>query len=362
MFNIHSTIGKLSLRLADKKGSLQYKSSVICFVYDRILWASEPFQLIVEAHRLGQITGQMSGDFVYGFYNQQLAIVTSYVAGRKLDDIQKLIMDFISTLRSHGVEIFLRNTVLLLSHITVLKEGIGSNVFQSNSLPSEDEILSDAKSGPSVLAFGKLHHLTRAFLFRQVSDTSSHIDISGSVDNSYQQLNPHFLLGYCFEGLASYLLARQSSGNSSTKWISRGDTILTRMRYWSDHSEWNWENKMLLLEAESMYTKGDHNRAGLLYERAIRSAHKHKFIHEEAIASELAGIFYNERGFRQKSYLYLVHSLKSYELWGAHAVARRVGTFIEDIFGPDYLIDTVAQESLEYLFATSQGRKRQEGE
>jgi hypothetical protein len=96
------SIGKLALRLVEKKGSLQYKSSVICFVY--ILWTVEPLQSIVEVHLLERKAGQQSGDFVYGFYNPQLAIVTNYVAGQSLDIIQKMILDFILSLQSHGVE------------------------------------------------------------------------------------------------------------------------------------------------------------------------------------------------------------------------------------------------------------------
>jgi tetratricopeptide (TPR) repeat protein len=189
------------------------------------------------------------------------------------------------------------------------------------------------------------------------------IDFSGPVDNSYHQLNPQFLMGYFFEGLTSFLLARRSSGDTSTKWIDRGDSMLTRMRSWSEHSKWNWENKMLLLEAESMYTKGEFDRAESLFDSAIRSAHEHRFIHEEAIASELAGMFYQEMGNHQKSYLYLAHSLECYEKWGAHAVARRVGSVIRDRFGPDICqLETGAVAPLQHLFASSQGKKRQQEE
>ena len=33
--------------------------------------------------------------------------------------------------------------------------------------------------------------------------------------------------------------------------IEKGDNVLTKL-YWSDHSLWNWESKMVLLEAEKM--------------------------------------------------------------------------------------------------------------
>ena len=64
-----------------------------------------------------------------------------------------------------------------------------------------------------------------------------------------------------------------------------------------------------------------------MYDNAIQSAHDHKFIHGEAIASELAGIFYHERGMCCKSYLYFVHSVRSYKEWGAHVIAECVEAF-----------------------------------
>ena len=78
--------------------------------------------------------------------------------------------------------------------------------------------------------------------------------------------------------------------------MEKGETVLAKMKLLSQHSSWNWENKMLLLEAEKMHTLGDFDGAASFYERSIQSAREHKFIHEEAIASELAGLFYLERG------------------------------------------------------------------
>jgi hypothetical protein len=345
------TIGKLALKLVEKKGSVQHKSSVICFVYNTIFWASEPLQLIVEAHLLGHKSGQQTGDIVFALHNMILAILTDYVAGQSLDTVRSNVMDFFSVLQRHGLKIFFKNPVLLLSQISVLSNG--PDAARVDNLPSEEDILADATSGPSISVYGKLHNLSRAFLLRQMYDASLYVDISGAVAESHHQLNPHFLFGYFFEGLASFQLARQTRSDESSTWIERGQSVLAKMRCWSEHSLWNWENKMLLLEAESMLTMGEINKAEPLYESAIRSAHDHKFIHEEAIASELAGIFYYERGLHQKSYSYFVHSVDCYEKWGAHAVVKRVKKFIGSIFSQniDQLI-SYADASMGHLSAS----------
>ncbi len=348
--------GKLALKqVVERRGSLQYKSSVICFVYDRILWAIEPLQLLVKAHMLGHKAGQQSGDIVFAFKNLALAISVDYFAGQTLDIVLSYVMDFLSKLEIHGLQMFSKNPTLLLSQVMVLKEGLNmSGVAHVDNMLSEEEILADARSGPSVFAHGKLHHLTRAFLFRHIDVSRQHFSTFQTNAESFNQLNSNFLFGYFFEGLASFQLARQSSDEESAKWIEKGQVVLAKILCRKEHSLWNWENKVLLLEAENMYTKGDVDRAGPLYDDAIQSARDHKFVHEEAIASELAGIFYYEGGFRQKSYSYLAHSVKSYEEWGAHAVARRVETDMRGYFGTDIdQLGTSADASLGHILAPS---------
>ena len=356
--NTPLTTGKLALQLVEKKGSIQYKSSVVCFVYNTILWATEPLQLIVEAHLLGHKAGQQTGDIVFALHNLILAILTDYVAGQNLAVVRNNIMDFCSVLRRHGLKIFFKNSVLLLSQISVLSNGL--DAAHVDNMPSEAEILADKTSGPSISVYGKIHYLSRAFLFLQIYDASVHADISGAVTESNHQLNPHFLFGYLFEGLVSFLLARKTGSSESVKWVERGQSVLAKMRCWSEHSLWNWENKMLLLEAESAFTDGDLDRADNLYESAVRSAHDHKFIHEEAIASELAGNFHFKRGLRQKSYSYLVHSAACYDRWGAHAVARRLENFIRIDFHHDIgqLDSNLDRSLLDDIFASSRENEK----
>ena len=135
--------------------------------------------------------------------------------------------------------------------------------------------------------------------------------------------------------------------------MEKGETVLEKIKLWSIHSSWNFENKMLLLEAEKMHTLGDFDNAASLYERSVRSAREHKFIHEEAIASELAGIFFLERGLREKSLNLFLHSIWSYKTWGALAVAKRVETFIESKFGSVVMQVVPSQDTFDCLFESS---------
>ena len=111
-----------------------------------------------------------------------------------------------------------------------------------------------------------------------------------------------------------------------------------------------------------MHTLGLFDRAVTLYESAIRSARDHKFIHEEAIASELAGMLFCQRRLHEKALNFLMHSVRCYKKWGALAVAKRVETFIASRYGEDCKQLGLSENALSYIFASSEGasKKRQE--
>jgi GAF domain-containing protein len=61
-----------------------------------------------------------------------------------------------------------------------------------------------------------------------------------------------------------------------------------------------------------------------LYEQAIRSARANGFVHNEALASELAARFYAARGFEQFASMYLRNARDGYRHWGAVGKVRQL--------------------------------------
>lgn len=67
----------------------------------------------------------------------------------------------------------------------------------------------------------------------------------------------------------------------------------------------NFENRAALVGAEIARIEGRILDAEHFYEAAVRSAHANGFVHNEAVASELAGRFYMARGFDKIARTYL---------------------------------------------------------
>jgi PAS domain S-box-containing protein len=97
-----------------------------------------------------------------------------------------------------------------------------------------------------------------------------------------------------------------------------------QLQVWADNCPENFGNRVALLGAEIARIKGRVPEAMDLYEQAIQSAHANEFLHNEALANELAGRFYLTRGFERIGGTYLREARHGYLRWGATAKVRQL--------------------------------------
>ncbi len=89
------------------------------------------------------------------------------------------------------------------------------------------------------------------------------------------------------------------------------------MRNAATNSDWNFTNKLYLLEAEQQSLCYNHPQAKASYDASIASAKKSGFIHEQGLASEKAGFYYKRTGDVQKASEYFNQARQCYEEWGS---------------------------------------------
>ncbi len=86
----------------------------------------------------------------------------------------------------------------------------------------------------------------------------------------------------------------------------------------------NFEDRAVLVAAEIARVEGRVLDAQLSYERAIRSSQKQGFIHNEAIAHELAARFYFSLRLESIAGFHLQNARSCYERWGADGKVRQL--------------------------------------
>jgi PAS domain S-box-containing protein len=97
-----------------------------------------------------------------------------------------------------------------------------------------------------------------------------------------------------------------------------------QLQIWAENCPENFDNRTALVGAEIARIERRELDAERLYEQAIRSAQAHGFIHNEALANELAARFYMARGFEKIAHTYLQDARDCYLQWGADGKVRQL--------------------------------------
>jgi predicted ATPase len=97
-----------------------------------------------------------------------------------------------------------------------------------------------------------------------------------------------------------------------------------QLEIWAEHCPENFENRVALVGAEIARIEGREFDAMRLYKQAIRSASANGFVHNEALAYEVAARFYEARGFDKIANAYLREARYCYLRWGADGKVRQL--------------------------------------
>ena len=132
-------------------------------------------------------------------------------------------------------------------------------------------------------------------------------------------------------GLVAFKIYRETVSDSI--WINRGDGCMNELKLWAvQGSDWNFDHKVQLMEAEHHFCSGNLMQATELYKKAIASARKHRSTIDEALACELAGEFFFEMGNFTTSLAYLRLAHQKYCEWGADGKATHLFSSISSKF------------------------------
>lgn len=209
---------------------------------------------------------------------------------------------------------------LLLSHqhLILTLTGSGENPFgmYNNTIQNEDELLEYTIANGMTTTTQDIHvdMLLLAFWFKRYDEAAEIINKC----TRHLVLNINDVFHVFFEGLTAFHFARCSPNEA--KWMGIGENALSHMRTWVKHSTWNFENKLLLLEAERFFSIGKREDAKNKYQASIESGRVHRFIHEEGLAMELLGKFHTENGDFDDADEQISNARSCYEKWGAFAL------------------------------------------
>lgn len=118
-----------------------------------------------------------------------------------------------------------------------------------------------------------------------------------------------------YSSIVCFTLSRRP--DDSAEWRSLALHGLDTAAAHAANCPWNFQHKVELLQAENHFLNEEHSEAAKCYERSIESAERHGFVHEAALFSERAAMFYFAMGNGSRATAYFRKARDEYLMWGA---------------------------------------------
>lgn len=126
------------------------------------------------------------------------------------------------------------------------------------------------------------------------------------------------------KSLVCFKAAQSSSGITSWKWKRRALKSYNLIQGWEKEKSGNITHSLHLLNAELAVLESNHHSAQSNYKSAIAVAATNGFLQDQALANELASVYYERRGLDSSRDRHLEAAIKCYSEWGAVAKVRLI--------------------------------------
>ena len=129
---------------------------------------------------------------------------------------------------------------------------------------------------------------------------------------------------YYYDSLIRLALFPDSEAAKQAEILQRVDRSQAKLKLCAEHAPMNHLHKFYLVEAEKQRVLGNSIQAADLYDQAIALAKEHEYLHEEALAYELAAKLYLSMGKQIIARAYMQEAYQGYRTWGALAKTRHL--------------------------------------
>ena len=307
--------GKLGYDLVEKRGLQRYQARVYLRFGNQVMPWSRHVKAGREFVRRAFDAANRSGDLTYAGYSCNNLNTNLLAAGDSLAEVQREAetgIEFAKSVRFDRVTDMITAQLALVRTLRGLTATFGSfDGGHFNELRFERHL-----SGGSAESWYWIRKLQGRFF---AGDYAIAIEASRNAERLLLGPDSYFEVAeYHFYAA----LARAGAFDSATE-ASRQDHLdaladhHAQLAMWAENCPENFENRAALVAAEIARIEGRDLDAMRFYEQAIRSAHANGFVHNEAVAHELAAQFYLARGIETAGDALLRNARDCYDRWGA---------------------------------------------
>jgi PAS domain S-box-containing protein len=271
-------------------------------------------------------TAQQAGDLTYAVFSQNNLLTNLLASGDPLADVQREAeagLDFARQARFGIVVDFITTQLQLIRTLRGLTPAFG---WLEDAGFSEGRFEQHLESDPS-LVMAVCWYWIRALQARFFAGAyASALEAASKAQPLlWTSLGLFELPEYhLYAALTQAALCDEAAGPELARHLEALAAHHYQLQEWAENCPENFENRAALVGAEIARLEGRALDAMDLYEQAIRSARANAFIHNEALAHELAARFYAARGFEDFARVYRRKAHEGYLRWAADGKARQL--------------------------------------
>lgn len=310
--------GQLGFDLVEKRGLMRYQARTYPTFATLTPWTKH-FASARDLIRRGFDAAHRNGDLTYSAYSWKILTTNYLMAGDPLADVQSEAEKALAFARKSRFGLMVAICGTQLGLIRTLR-GVTPK-FGCFDDEEFDELGTERLLGSNpVMSLAEFFYWTRKLQARFFAgDYAAAVDASERAQRlvwtATSQVTSADLPFY--GALARAAFWESSSSVERQRHFGALSGHHQQLKVWSEYCPANFENRAALVSAEIARIEDRTLDAERLYEDAIRSAHENGFVHNEALANELAARFYAARGYETTSQAYLRNARDCYARWGA---------------------------------------------
>jgi predicted ATPase len=318
--------GKLAADLVEKHGLGRFKARVYMMVGSHVIPWTKPIRTGRSLVRRAIDAAQEAGDLTYSAYSRTHFVTHLIASGDPLGDVQREAQAGLDFARQARFGLVVDRIIGKLQLIQTLR-GL-TPIFGSFDDAGFDEsrferrLEADPRLALAACWYWIRKLQARFFAGGYASATAAAANAERLLWTSptvVERAEYHF-----YAALARAALCDAEFAEERTQHVEALATHHRQLQEWAANCLENFENRAALVGAEIARIEGRELDAERLYEQAIRSAHANGFVHNEALANELAARFYAARGFEKIARVYLKDARHGYLQWGADGKVRQL--------------------------------------
>lgn len=263
-------------------------------------------------------TGCETGDLTYGAYALAVSCSQAFLCGKNLEELEPEISKHVRAI--DGLRLGGPLYSMAMVHQVILNlRGQSADLgrLAGNSFDEEKMLPLLMEAGDRTSLF--LVFFYRTFLFCLVGKYRQAIEAAAAAEKHIDAVRAmaYVPVFHFYSSLARLSVASEAGKPERRRLLREVATSQKKMKKWAHHAPENYLHKYFLIEAERTRVLVRDMEAMGYYDRAINLAAENGYVQDEALANEMAALFFSAKGKGRIAMSYFSDARNAYLRWGA---------------------------------------------